>query len=158
MTQSNAQMLTFAKAAGKYVPDDALEFGRCIEVLDLVEDVAGYMAPTFAEKDDEKKKSARTALVKAGEGRVWRWVHFIDARLGAHAFAATDKTLSVADFKLFYALQWFTSGMLDHIDGDALLADTKHVRAYLARVAATDEIVAFEKYWDAAKPAAPKKD
>lgn len=67
----------------------------CDEVIEMVEDFRGHLAPTFSIENQAEKEKARCALIRP-EGKMYPGLMKLNERLGKFPFAAGDKP-SIAD-------------------------------------------------------------
>ena len=97
-----------------YPVDDPVQALKVDEALDLGEDINGLMGPSIHEKDDAKRLAMRKVLA---EDTLPFWAECLERLLvsnGNTGFIVGD-SLSVADLKLYWIIDWLTSGMLDGI-------------------------------------------
>ena len=108
--QSNA-ILTLIGTQHGLLPEDPIEAAQHLAILSAVEDLRGMIVPTMREKDEDKKKATREELSK---GFLTTWAKQISALMGEGPFLAGEN-ISIADIKLYMAIRWIVSGVLDYI-------------------------------------------
>lgn len=117
--QSNA-ILRFAGRLSKLYPvDDMLKALKVDEALDAGEDINLLMDPSIQEQDEQKKMAMRKILA---EQTLPEWMNYLERLLinnGSTGFVVGD-TLTVADLKLYWIIDWLTSGLLDGIPTDLI--------------------------------------
>ena len=116
VTQSNAIGRYLGKQAGLY-PEDPVQALYCDEVCDAVEDLTHYIVQTFGLKGEDLQR-AREQFV---ETRLKTFVTGFDELLqrgGGEYFA--NRTLTMADLKMFVQISSLTSGHLEHIPTDLI--------------------------------------
>ena len=115
--QSNAILRFAGRLANLYPVDDILLALKIDEALDLGEDINYLLDPSLHESDEQKKIAMRKILA---EQTLPEWATYLEHLLiknGSTGFIV-GKTLTVADLKLYWIFEWFTSGMLDGIPTD----------------------------------------
>lgn len=115
--QSNAILRFAGRLSHLYPVDDPLLALKVDEALDLGEDMNQLIEPTLAEQDEDKKMAMRKVLA---EKTLPQWATYLEQLLannGSTGFVVGE-ILTVADLKLYWILEWFTSGMLDGIPTD----------------------------------------
>lgn len=112
--QSNAILRFAGRLSGLYPVDDPVQALKVDEALDLGEDINGLMGPSIHEQDDVKKLAMRKELA---EYTLPEWAAYFDRLLianGSNGYIVGD-SLSVADLKLYWIIDWLSSGILDGI-------------------------------------------
>lgn len=139
VTQSNAISRFVGKMAGLY-PDDDRQALYCDEAMDVVEDIAHYLGPTFGLQGDELKR-AREQLVERRLSVFLPGLARLLVRGGGKYFAANR--LTVADLKIFMQTRWFRSGTLDHIPADLVDRVAPSLAEHQRRVERDPVVVAY---------------
>ena len=113
ISQSNAIARYCGKLAGLY-PDNLLEAAKVDECLSAPDDVMLFLAHTMREKDPEKKRALRSALV---EERLQPWLTKLNQRLTENTSSpfAVGETLTIADLVLWRFIGWLKGGILDGV-------------------------------------------
>lgn len=112
--QSNAILRFAGRLSGLYPVDDSLQALKVDEALDVGEDINQLLGPSLHEQDESIKLAMRKELA---EKVLPEWVAYLERLLvhnGSTGFIV-GKDLSVADLKLYWIIDWLTSGMLDGI-------------------------------------------
>ena len=112
--QSNAILRFAGRLSGLYPLDDPLQALKIDEALDVGEDINQLLGPSLHEQDEGKKMAMRQALA---EKTLPEWAAYFERLLvnnGSTGFIV-GKDLSVADLKLYWIIDWLTSGILDGI-------------------------------------------
>lgn len=112
--QSNTILRFAGRLSGLYPVDDILKALKVDEALDLGEDINCLMGPSLHENDAQRKMAMRKELA---EKTLPEWARYIDrllVRNGSTGFIVGD-ALTVADLKLYWIVDWLTSGILDGI-------------------------------------------
>jgi len=131
--QSNACLRYIGTLSGMY-PDDTVERLLVDELLDSVEDMNNMMAPTMKEKDPEKKKLMRLALME--KDKLPYWFHKFEKRLeenekrGFKSGYFVGYGLTIADLKFYFQIKTILCGNLDYIDGEKLVEGNKRIAAF----------------------------
>ena len=139
VTQSNAIGRYLGKQAGLY-PDDPVQALYCDEVCDAVEDLTHYIVQTFGLKGEDLQR-AREQFV---ETRLKTFVTGFDELLqrgGGEYFA--NRTLTMADLKMFVQISSLTSGHLEHIPTDLIEQLAPSLLSHQIRVAESDVVRAY---------------
>lgn len=112
--QSNAILRFAGKLSGLYPEDDPVQALKVDEALDLGEDINGLIGPSLHEQDTEKKMAMRKVLA---EDTLPFWAGCFERLLVVNGNTGfiVGNSLSVADLKLYWIIDWLTSGMLDGI-------------------------------------------
>jgi len=112
--QSNAILRFAGRLTGLYPVDDMLKALKVDEALDVGEDLNQLLAPSMIEPDQQKKMAMRKELA---EVTLPEWAAYIERLLvnnGNTGFIVGNE-LTVADLKLYWIIEWLTSGILDGI-------------------------------------------
>lgn len=112
--QSNAILRFAGRLSGLYPVDDPVLALKVDEALDMGEDINGLIGPSLHEQDNDRKMAMRQELA---EQSLPFWADCFERLLlanGNTGFVVGD-SLTVADLKLYWILEWLTSGMLDGI-------------------------------------------
>lgn len=112
VSQSNAILAYVGRRYG-LLPKDEWEAMRLESLLSACEDLRYAVNKTTGIKDPEEVKRKRAELV---EGPVLTWGANMERQI-AGPFAAGD-AISVADIKIYVIVNWFRSGVLDHVPED----------------------------------------
>jgi glutathione S-transferase len=113
-SQSNAILRFAGRLANLYPVDDLLKALKVDEVLDVGEEINLLMDPSVMEQDTQKKMAMRKVLA---DQTLPEWMNYLEQlfiRNGSTGFMVGD-TLTIADLKLFWIIDWLTSGILDGI-------------------------------------------
>lgn len=135
--QSNAILRFAGRLAGLYPVDDPLRALKVDEALDMGEDINGLIGPSLHEQDMERKMAMRKVLA---EETLPYWAGCFERLLvanGGTGFIVGD-SLTVADLKLYWIIDWLTSGMLDGIP-TSLLEGFDNVVAWRKNIATVRE-------------------
>lgn len=108
-------------------PSDDFEAAKHEGMMQHVEDLRATVGPTIRMADAEKK-SAREALVA---GFLPAWAAAAERNILAGPFFAGAE-IHVVDLKLYKAVQWLSSGKVDHIPADIFAAYPKLTGVYEA--------------------------
>jgi len=112
--QSNAILRFAGRLANLYPVDDILKALKVDEVMDAGEEINMLMDPSIMEPDAQKKMAMRKVLA---EQTLPEWMKYFERLLitnGSTGFMVGD-TLTVADLKLYWIIDWLISGLLDGI-------------------------------------------
>lgn len=140
--QSNAILRFAGRLANMYPVDDLLLALKVDEALDLGEDINVLIAPSLHEQDEQKKMAMRKDLA---EQTLPKWASYIERLLddnGNTGFIVGNK-LTVADLKLYWIVDWLTSGMLDGIPVN-LLDSFTHIAAWRKNITKIRELYELE--------------
>jgi glutathione S-transferase len=112
--QSNAILRFAGRLSGLYPADDLLLALKVDEALDVGEDINQLMGPSLYEQDEPKKMAMRKELV---EKALPEWAAYLERLLvnNGNTGFLVGKELTVADLKLYWIIDWLTSGILDGI-------------------------------------------
>jgi len=112
--QSNAILRFAGRLSNLYPVDDILKALKVDEALSAGEEINLLMDPSVQEQDAQKKMAMREVLARQ---TLPEWMNYLERLLinnGSTGFMVGD-TLTVADLKLFWIIEWLTSGILDGI-------------------------------------------
>ena len=114
VAQSNAILRFAGRLSGLYPVDNPLQALKVDEALDVGEDINCLLAPSLHEQDTEKKMAMRKELA---EETLPFWVACFERLLVANGSTGfiMGNSLTVADLKLYWIIDWLTSGILDGI-------------------------------------------
>lgn len=135
--QSNAILRFVGRRTGLYPVDDALRALKVDEALDVGEDLYHVLGPSMAEQNVERRMAMRKVLA---EETLPRWGGFLERLLvanGRSGFVVGD-SLTVADLKLYWAVDKLINGTLDGVP-KTVLDGAPTVLAWLRNVAAVRE-------------------
>jgi len=120
VAQSNAILRFAGRLAGLYPVDLPLQALKVDEALDVGEDISCLIGPSLHEMDSERKIAMRKELA---EETLPFWLGCFDRLLLANGSTGfiVGNSLTVADLKLYWIIDWLTMGILDGIP--ASLAD-----------------------------------
>jgi glutathione S-transferase len=113
VAQSNAILRFAGRMAGLY-PEDPLQALKVDEALGVGEDMNNLIEPSLHEDDTTRKMAMRKQLA---EETLPYWMACFERLLEANGntgFIVGDN-LSIADLKLYWIIDWLTSGILDGI-------------------------------------------
>lgn len=112
--QSNAILRFAGRLAGLYPADDPLKALKVDEALDMGEDINCLIGPSIHEQDEHKKMAMREKLA---EETLPFWMGCFERLLMANGGTGfvVGRDLTVADLKLYWIIDWLTSGILDGI-------------------------------------------
>lgn len=109
LAQTNAILVLIGRRHGLH-PSDDFEAAQHEGMMQHVEDLRASVGPTIRMADDEKK-SVREALVA---GFLPAWAAAAERNIMTGPFFAGAK-INVVDLKIYKAVQWLSSGKVDHI-------------------------------------------
>jgi glutathione S-transferase len=137
VAQSNAILRFAGQLAGLYPADDPLQALRVDEALDVGEDINCLLGPSLHEQDTEKKMAMRRELA---EETLPFWIACFERLLIANGSTGfvLGNSLTVADLKLYWIIDWLTSGMLDGIP-TGLVDGFENVMAWRKNISAVRE-------------------
>ncbi|MFT4622767.1 MAG: glutathione S-transferase [Myxococcota bacterium] len=135
--QSNAILQWVGRTAG-LIPADPWEAARHEAILAACEELRHSFMPAMREKDPALKQAAREAFAA---GYLQAWGANMEAQLGKGPFVG-GAVISVADLKVYMCVNWFVSGVVDHIGTDVFAAFPK-LLALHAAVKARPDVVAW---------------
>lgn len=130
--QSNAILRYAGRLSGLYPDGDPLLALKVDEAMDMGEEINSLMSPSIHEQDEVKRMAMRKTLA---EETLPFWLGCFDKLLmanGNNGFIVGN-SLTVADLKLHWIIDWLTCGMLDGIptslvdDYPAIVAWRKNV-------------------------------
>lgn len=152
--QSNTCLRYIGSLAGLY-SDNPLNAALMDECLDSVEDIMMMLTPSFREKDEEKKKAMRLALMEPD--KLPYWIQKFESRYeenekrgNKNGFVVGD-SLSIADLKIFFMLQTVRGGKLDYVDGNKLMENAKRMTASADKIANMDTMKKYFADFEAAQ-------
>jgi glutathione S-transferase len=119
VSQSNAILGHIGRHYG-LLPDDEWEALRLESLLSACEDLRYAVNRTTGIKDVEEVKRKRAELV---EGPVLTWAKSMERQIVGPF--ASGKDITVADIKLYVIVNWFRSGVLDHVPTDVFASFPK---------------------------------
>jgi glutathione S-transferase len=137
VAQSNAILRFAGRLSGLYPEDDPIQALKVDEALDMGEDIAGLIGPSLHEQDEDKKLAMRKELAEA---TLPFWGDCFERLLVANGRTGfiVGNSLTVADLKLYWLVDWLTSGMLDGIP-PSLFDRFENVLAWRKNVTAARE-------------------
>ncbi len=138
LAQSNAILVWIGTEHG-LLPKDTWEAARHVSVLESVEELRATIDPSGRLEDDDAKRQARQALC---DGPIPRWAKQIEQQIRGPFVGG--EAISVADLKIFTAMNWFRRGVLDHIPTDILDGHSKLTALHTA-VASQPRIAAWRE-------------
>lgn len=112
--QSNAILRFAGRLSGLYPVDDPMQALKVDEALDLGEDINCLMGPSLHEQDSARKLAMRKQLAEETLPECARYFERLLVANGSTGYIV-GHGLSVADLKLYWILDWLTSGILDGI-------------------------------------------
>ncbi|MEM7157897.1 MAG: glutathione S-transferase family protein [Myxococcota bacterium] len=140
VTQSNGINRYAGKLAGLY-PEDPFQAALCDEAMDVIEEIAAEVKPTFSMKDEAQRKAAREALVAGSVTRLFGGLgRALETREGGW-FA--DGRLTVADLKVFLSVRHVRKGGLDHVPADLFERIAPALVDHFERVESHPGVVAY---------------
>jgi glutathione S-transferase len=110
LAQSNAILVLIGRRHGLH-PTDDFEAARHEAMMHYVEELRATVAPTLRITNPAERKAAREALAS---GTLPTWAGFAEKNVTREPFFG-GADLHVADIKIYMAVRWFKSGMLDHV-------------------------------------------
>lgn len=125
VAQSNAILRFAGRLSNLYPVDDPLKALKVDEALSMGEDINSQIAPSLHEQDTERKMAMRKVLA---EETLPFWMACFERLLVANGSTGyiVGNTLTVADLKLYWIIDWLTSGILDGIP-TSLIDDFENV-------------------------------
>ena len=136
--QSNAILRFAGRLSGLYPLDDPIQALKVDEALDVGEDINQLLGPSLHEQDEQKKMAMRREL--AGT-TLPEWAAYFEQLLvsnGSTGFIV-GKDLTVADLKLYWIIDWLTSGILDGIP-TSLFDSHTNISAWRKNITAVREL------------------
>ena len=112
--QSNAILRFAGRLSGLYPVSDPIQALKVDEAMDAGEDINQLLGPSLHEQDERKKMAMRRELA---DKTLPEWAAYFERLLvnnGSTGFIV-GKDLTVADLKLYWIIDWLTSGILDGI-------------------------------------------
>ena len=134
VAQSNAILRLAGRMSGLYPADDLLKALKVDESLGVGEDINCLIGPSLHEQDEKRKMAMRKELA---EETLPFWMTCFERLLianGSTGFIVGD-SLTVADLKLYWIIDWLISGILDGIP-TSLIDDFDNVMAWQKNIAA----------------------
>jgi glutathione S-transferase len=95
-------------------------------MMQQVEDLRASVGPTLRIQDATQKKKAREELAAS---YLPEWGARTERQLGAGPFFVGEK-LHVVDLKLYSAVRWFATGVVDHVPATVFADFPKLTRVY----------------------------
>jgi glutathione S-transferase len=137
VAQSNAILRFAGRLSGLYPLDNPLQALKVDEALDVGEDINCLLGPSLHEPEPEKKMAMRKQLA---EDTLPFWMNCFEHLLIANGSTGfiMGNSLTVADLKLYWIIDWLTSGMLDGIP-TSLIDEFENVLAWRKNIAAVRE-------------------
>jgi glutathione S-transferase len=132
--QSNAILRFAGRLSSLYPADDPVQALKVDEALGVGEDINQMINPSIHEQDEQRKMAMRKELA---EKTFPEWATYFERLLvtnGSTGFIV-GKELTIADLKLYWIIDWLTSGILDGIPTnlfdsyDNILAWRKNITA-----------------------------
>jgi glutathione S-transferase len=114
VAQSNAILRFAGRLADLYPVDHPLQALKVDEALDVGEDINCLIGPSLHERDTERRMAMRKELA---EETLPFWIGCLDRLLAANGGTGfiVGSSLTVADLKLYWIIDWLTMGILDGI-------------------------------------------
>ena len=114
VAQSNAILRFAGRLTGLYPVDDPLQALKVDEVLGVGEDINCLLGPSLHEEDAGRKMAMRKALA---EETLPYWMACLDRLLvmNGNSGFIVGNSLTIADLKLYWIIDWLTMGILDGI-------------------------------------------
>ncbi len=137
VAQSNAILRFAGRLTGLYPVDDPLQALKVDEALDVGEDINGLISPSLHEQDVDRKMAMRKELA---EETLPFWLACFERLLVANGSTGfiMGHSLTVADLKLYWIIDWLISGMLDGIPTD-LIDGFENVMTWRKNISAVRE-------------------
>jgi len=112
--QSNAILRFAGRLACLYPADDPLQALKVDEALDVGEDINCQISPSLHEPDEERKMAMRKKLA---EETLPFWLDCFERLLAKNGNTGfiVGNSLTIADLKLYWIIDWLTMGILDGI-------------------------------------------
>jgi len=112
--QSNAILRFAGRLSNLYPVNDLIQALKIDEALDLGEDINQLLGPSLHESDEQKKMAMRKKLA---EQTLPEWATYFERLLtnNGNTGFIVGKALTVADLKLYWIVDWLSSGILDGI-------------------------------------------
>jgi len=125
VAQSNAILRFAGRLAGLYPLDEPLQALKVDEALGVAEDINCLLSPSLHEQDTERKMAMRKVLA---EETLPFWMGCLDRLLVANGSTGfiVGNSLTIADLKLYWIIDWLTMGILDGIP-KSLIDDFRNV-------------------------------
>jgi len=137
VAQSNAILRFAGRLSGLYPVDDPLQALKVDEALDVGEDINGLISPSLHEQDVDRKMAMRKKLA---EETLPFWLACFERLLVANGSTGfiVGSSLTVADLKLYWIIDWLTSGILDGIP-TSLIDGYENVMSWRKNISAVRE-------------------
>ncbi len=112
--QSNAILRFAGRLSGLYPVENPVQALKVDEALDMGEDINCLIGPSIHEQDETKKLAMRKVLA---EETLPFWGKCFERLLVANGNTGfiVGSRLTIADLKLYWIIDWLSSGMLDGI-------------------------------------------
>jgi glutathione S-transferase len=114
VAQSNAILRFAGRLSGLYPVDEPLQALKVDEALSMGEDINNLITPSLHEADTEKKMEMRKVLAEETLPYWMACFERLQVANGGTGFIVGN-SLTVADLKLYWIIDWLTSGILDGI-------------------------------------------
>lgn len=137
VAQSNAILRFAGRLTGLYPVDDPLQALKVDEALGVAEDINCLLEPSLHEQDTERKIAMRKVLA---DETLPFWMDCLERLLvtnGSTGFIVGN-TLTIADLKLYWIIDWLTMGILDGIP-KTLIDDFRNVVNWRLNITAVRE-------------------
>lgn len=125
LAQSNAILALIGRMHGLH-PQDPFEAARHEAMMAHVEDLRHAIGPSLRIQDSAEKKKARERLATT---TLPSWGENAEKQIGDGPFFG-GSSVHVVDFKLFVAVRWIQSGVLDDIPKDVFAPFPKLIRVH----------------------------
>ncbi len=141
VAQSNAILRFAGRLTDLYPVDDPLQALKVDEALDMGEDISCLLGPSLHEQDTKKKMAMRKELA---EETLPFWAGCFERLLLANGSTGfiSGSNLTVADLKLYWIIDWLTSGILDGIP-TSLVDGFENVASWRKNISAVRETRLF---------------
>jgi len=135
--QSNAILRFAGRLSGLYPMEEPLQALKVDEALDMGEDINSLIGPSLYEQDIEKKMAMRKILA---EKTLPFWMECFERLLinNGRSGYMVGNTLTIADLKLYWIINWLTSGILDGIP-TGLIDKFENVSSWYKNISAERE-------------------
>ncbi len=137
VAQSNAILRFAGRLSGLYPVDDPLQALKVDEALDVGEDINGLISPSLHEQNVDRKMAMRKKLA---DETLPFWLACFERLLVANGSTGfiVGSSLTVADLKLYWIIDWLTSGILDGIP-TSLIDGYENVMSWRKNISAVRE-------------------
>ena len=136
--QSNAILRFAGRLSGLYPVEDMIQALKVDEALDLGEDINQLIAPSLHENDEQRKMAMRKELAEHTLPECAAYFERLLINNGSTGFIV-GKALTVADLKIYWIVDWLTSGMLDGIPTD-IFAPYTNISAWRENISEVREL------------------